>query len=182
MKVCRLVLSLAFILLSSTTDFVKGGRVSFMYNILLLICCYLSAGVVEISPSPVTLVCQVGNQLELTCNTTSGIDHRWEFTVFPEDVSYTAEPVSSIGMSGVPLEPLIIGTSTITFSRLSGQNVLPLISRVTVSPVSSSLNGTVVSCFDLDTNLFATTTIQIIDPQQFGKPQSHIARKGCAGV
>jgi hypothetical protein len=138
--------------------------------------------VVEISPSPVAPVCQAGDQLELMCNTTSGFEHRWELTIFPENVSYTRRPVTSIGVSGIPTSPLSIGTSTITFSRLSGQNILPLVSRITISPISSALNGTVVSCFELDTNLVATTTIQIIDPQQFGKLQSHIARKGCAGV
>jgi hypothetical protein len=129
----------------------------------------MHAGVVEISPSPVAPVCQAGDQLELRCTTTSGTDHGWEFTVFPENVSYTRRPVSSIGVSGLPTTPLSISTSMITFSRLSGPNVLPLISRITVSPVSSGLNGTVVNCFELATNLVATTIIQIIDPQQFGK-------------
>ena len=138
----------------------------------------LNTGVVEISPSPVAPVCQEGDQLELTCNSTSGIDHQWQFTVFPENVSHTVEPVSSIGASGIPM-PLMIGRSTITFSRLSGQNVLPLISRITISPVSRGLNGTVVSCIELDTNLVATTTIQIIDSQRFGKtPQYYIIIEG----
>ena len=77
---------------------------------------YLNTGVVEISPSPVAPVCQEGDQLEVICNTTSilGIDHQWKFTVFPENVSHTAEPVSSIGASGIPM-PLLISSSTITF-------------------------------------------------------------------
>ena len=125
---------------------------------------------VEISPSPVAPVCQEGDQLELMCNTTLGVDHQWEFTTFPENISYTRAPVSSIGIRGTP-QALLIGSSTITFSRLSGQNVLPLISRVTISPVSRGLNGIVVNCFELATNLVATTTIQlqIIDSQEFGK-------------
>ncbi len=136
------------------------------------------AGVVDISPSgqgvDVAPVCQAGDQLELMCTTTSGTDHRWEFTVFPENVSYTRRPVSSTGVSGIPTTPLSIGTSMITFLRLSGQNVLPLISRIIIDPVSSTLNGTVVNCFELATNLVATTTIQIIDSRQFGKtPQSY---------
>ena len=131
---------------------------------------YLNTGVVEISPSPVGPVCQERDQLEVICNTTLGIDHQWKFTVFPENVSHTAAPVSSIGasLSGIPM-PLLISSSTITFSRLSDQNVLPLISRVTISSVRRGLNGTVVSCVELDTNLVATTTIQIIDYRQFGK-------------
>ena len=123
----------------------------------------------EISPSPVAPVCQEGDQLGLICNTTSGIDHQWRFTVFPENVSYTRPPVTSTGVSGVPTTPLSIGTSTIVFLRLSDQHVLPLISRVTISSVSRGLNETVVSCFELDTSLVATTTIQIIDTRQFSK-------------
>ena len=148
---------------------------------------YVSTGVVEISPSPV--VCQAGNQqtgdqLELMCNTTSTLEHRWEFTVFPENVSYTRSPVSSIGVSGITTAPLIIGTSMITFSRLSGPNVQPLVSMITINPVSRGLNGTVVNCFELDTNLVATTTIQIIyiDSQQFGKtPGMYIYVQGYNG-
>ena len=136
---------------------------------------------VEISPSPVAPVCQEGDQLELTCNTTTGIDHQWLFTVLPENVSHTAAPVSSIGASGIPM-PLLISGSTITFSRLSDQNVLPLISRGTISSVSGGLNGTVVSCFELDTNLVATTTIRIIDSRQFGKTPKYCMEGTCVSM
>ena len=131
----------------------------------------LPAGVVEISPSPVAAVCQEGDQLELTC-TSSQTVHRWEFTVFPENVSYTATPVTSAGTSGVS-QTLIFSGSVITFSRLSDQNVLPLVSRTStvVSPVSNGLNRTVVNCFEGISSIdsVATTTIRIIDPGQFGK-------------
>ena len=133
---------------------------------------------VEISPSPVAPVCQEGDQLELMCNTTTGIDHQWLFTVFPENVSYTVAPVSSIGESGIPM-PLLISASMITFSRLSDQNVLPLMSRVTINSVSRGLNKTVVSCCELDTNLVATTTIQIIDSRQFGKTPQYYMEGTC---
>ena len=124
----------------------------------------------EVSPSPVAPVCQEGDQLELTCNTT-GIDHRWEFTVLQKNVTYTPSPVTATGLSGIP-RPLSIGTSMITFSRLSGLNVQPLISRITITVVSSDLNQTVVHCFD-DVVSVATTIIQIIDSQQFGKTSVH---------
>ena len=132
---------------------------------------------VEITP-PVAPVCQEGDQLELTCNTTTGIDHQWKLIVLPGNVSHTAAPVSSIGASGIPM-PLLIGSSTITFSRLSSQNALPLISRVTISPVGRGLNGTVVSCVELDTNLVATTTIRIIDSRQFGKTPQYYMEGTC---
>ena len=136
------------------------------------------AGLVEISPSAaVAPVCQAGDQLELICTTTTGINHRWEFTAFPENVTHTSL-VTSVGMSGTP-PSLTISTSMITFSRLSGPNSLPLMSKIVVSPVSSGLNGTVVNCFEgiSSTESVATTTIRIIDPGQFGKiPQLCKAR------
>ena len=49
-------------------------------------------------PSAVVSVCQAGDELELTCNT-SGIAHRWEFTVFPENMTYTTTPITSVGTS-----------------------------------------------------------------------------------
>ena len=130
----------------------------------------ISTGVVEISPSPVAAICQERDQLELTC-TSSDIFLRWEFTVFPENMTHATTPVTSAGSSGVP-PPLTISSSMITFSRLSGPNVLPLISRVTVDSVSIGLNGTVVNCFEGSTSIdiVAITTIRIIDPfAQFGK-------------
>ena len=132
---------------------------------------YLSEGVVEISPSAVAPVCQVGDQLELTC-TTTGLFLRWEITNFPENMTHVQTPITSVGNSGIP-PPLMISSSTITFSRLSGPNSSPLISRAVVNPVSSGLTGTVVNCFEgsSSTDTVATTTIQVIDPGrgQFGK-------------
>ena len=69
-----------------------------------MLCCYLDChdlGVVEISPSAVAPVCQVGDQLELRCTTTMGMNHRWKFTVFPENITHTSY-VTSFGMSGTP--------------------------------------------------------------------------------
>ena len=147
-----------------------------MHNVAIT----LSAGVVELSPSGVAPVCQDGDQLELMCTSSSAV-HRWEFTVFPENISYTTTPVTSAGTSGVP-QPLTVGVSMVTFSRLSGQDSLPLVSRAVVSPVSSSLNGTVVNCFEgvSSTNSVATTNIRIIDfADQFGKIPCTVMERVC---
>jgi hypothetical protein len=169
MKAYRLVLSLAFILLSSTTDFTKGGGMSFTHDYSL--CCYLSTGVVEISPSGVAPVCQAGDEVELTCANT-GEFHRWEVTVLiPQAMTTTVTVITSIGLRG-GIRSVPINDATFSVSRLSGINdSMPLISRMTVSPVTSSLNGTVVNCFEgsTATDSVATTTIRIIDPGQFGK-------------
>ena len=116
----------------------------------------------EISPSGVAPVCQEGDQLELIC-TTTGIFLRWEITIFPENVTHVQTPITSVGSSGIP-PSLMISSSTITFSRLSGPNISPLISRITINPVSNGLNGTVVNCFEgsSSTESVATTSIYII--------------------
>ena len=123
----------------------------------------------EIYPSGVAPVCREGDQLELTC-TSSDIFLRWEFTVLPENITHTTVPVSSVGISGIP-PPLTFSGSMIIFSRLSGQDIVPLISRTVVNPVRSGLNGAVVNCFEGISSIdsVATTTIKIIDPGQCGK-------------
>ena len=83
--------------------------------------------------------------------------------MIPETMTSTITVVSSIGPSGVP--PVVtINNSTFTAPRLSGTDSLPLTSRMTVSSISRSLNGTVVNCFEgsSSTDSVATTTIYII--------------------
>ena len=80
--------------------------------------------------------------------------------------------LSSLGDagSGNP-QVMTINNSTFTTSRLSGSESLPLLSRMTVNPVNSDLNETVVNCFEgtSSTESAATTSIRIIDPHRFGK-------------
>ena len=111
----------------------------------------------ELSPSVVAPVCQVGGQLELTC-TITGMYLRW--VVF-NNTSYT-RLIPSIG-SGATLQPFTINSTTFTFSRLSGLNVLPLKSRLTISPVTASLNGSVMTCGDIETQEMSSTTIYIVN-------------------
>ena len=171
---CEIMYAYNFILLLSRVQFlsnsVKGRIAKLIANNVAIT---LSAGVVELSPSGVAPVCRVGDQLELTC-TSSGAVHRWEFTFFPDNITLTPTLVTSVGTSGVS-QTLTFSSFTITFSKLSGQNLLPLVSGTVVSPVSGGLNGTVVNCFEgiSSTNSVATTTIRIIDPSQFGKIRYH---------
>ena len=91
--------------------------------------------------------------------------------MIPQTMTFTGIAVfASIGPSGAPRQVMISG-STFTASRLFGSDSLPLISRMTVNPVTSDLNGAVVNCFEGSTsiNSVSATTIRIIDPGQFGK-------------
>ena len=105
-------------------------------QLVILISYYLRTGVVELSPSAA---------MDLTC-TSSGTAHRWEFTVFPENMVHTVAPVISDGTGGIP-PPLTFSGSVITFSRLSSEDVLPLVSRVTIRPVSSGAVVTVLKAY-----------------------------------
>ena len=92
------------------------------------------AGLVEISPSPVAPVCQVGDQLELRCSST-GIIHRWEITVMmPQTMTSIINVLSSTGSGQSPVVRLY--NSTFTAPRLSDPDSLPLMSRMTINPVS----------------------------------------------
>ena len=123
-------------------------------------------GLVEISPSPVAPVCQVGGQLELTCSS-MGMIHRWEVTVMmPQTMTSIINILSSTGSVQSPVVRL--NSITFTTPRLSGLGSLPLVSRMIITPASGSLNGTVVSCFEgtSSTESVATTTVYIIGGEQ----------------
>ena len=59
---------------------------------------YFSPGQVKLSPSVVALVCEAGDQLELTCNSSSPL-HTWKFTAISESgAAMTYEtPISDFG-------------------------------------------------------------------------------------
>ena len=105
-------------------------------------------------------MCQVGDQLELMCTTPAF--HMWRFTAIQSGsaTNYT-RTVSPVGSAGVSSQPFTINsTITITFSRLSNQSSLPLISRMLINSVSEGLNGVQVEC--IAEPEVATTTVHII--------------------
>ena len=128
-------------------------------------CHFISPGQVELSPSVTALVCEAGDQLELTCNSSSPL-HTWQFTAISESgAAMTYESgILSAGPTGLlNRQPLIINTTIIfTFSRLSNESDLPLISRVLINNVSEGLNGVEIQCTDARMVDSATTTIHII--------------------
>ena len=83
----------------------------------------------------------------------------WRFPAIPE----SGRTIQSTGSSGVDPRALTINTTImVTFSRLSTQNSLPLMSRMLINRVSKGLNGTEVECVNIVTSEVATTTIHII--------------------
>ena len=104
-----------------------------------------------ISPARTAYVCS-GDQLELTCNTT-GQFLEWSFSFIPK-----TRTLSSLSQTD-QTSHLVVNSTTFTFSRISGENSLPLISRLLVSHIEDTLNGTLVSCTDVASSETASTVI-----------------------
>jgi hypothetical protein len=51
-----------------------------------------------------------------------------------------------------------------TFSRLSAQNGVPLVSRLAINTTTDDLNGFVLTCSDLETSKSMVTIIQVMSP------------------
>ena len=159
---CGIVL--LFLVISTIMNSAKGAYLT--NNVASILRCSMQlkiflSGLVEISPSVVALVCQAGDQLELTC-TTSGLSHSWQLiSNLGGGAAIPLTRVSSIGSTGVEADPVVINSVKFTFSRISSPGSLPLMSRMTVSGVSQSLNGSQVRCVESDDEL-ATATVLII--------------------
>ena len=108
-----------------------------------------------LSPSEVVLVCQVGDQVEVTC-TTLGMFLQWELF---KNTSLT-RLVSSAGVTAT-LQPFMVNSTAGIFSRDTAPGVLPLKSTVMINPVTVGLNGSVVTCVDVETSNTSSTTIYI---------------------
>jgi hypothetical protein len=124
----------------------------------------LSAGQLTLSPMSVAPVCRVGDPLQLTC-TASVATIEWKFTVINDNGE--DEPVIGFISAGSPAKQSVliqVNSTTITWTRNSSQNVLPLIVTLSIDSVSIGLNGTVVNCMEVGGSMVsASTTIQIID-------------------
>ena len=116
-----------------------------------------------LSPGVVAPVCQVGNELELTCST-NGSFMRWIFTVGNEQ-GVPQEYRRNINSLDGPRQMTVIEVNSTTFTtmRTSAQGVSPLISTLVINSVSNDLNGTVVHCQDVGTSTTASTTIKLFD-------------------
>ena len=90
----------------------------------------------------------LGDQVNLTC--TASVDSiEWRFTVVNEQGRH--EPFTTFSTSRGPSlqsAPIVVNSTTFTLMRGSGERDLPLISTLSIDPVSIGLNGTVVNCTD----------------------------------
>ena len=116
-----------------------------------------ASGMTGISPAGIVNICSGAEQVDLTC-TTSGIFQRWlSSTLIPN-----GHTIQSFG-GGEPNILPQVNSTTVTITRTSGPNSRPVVSTLTISPVSDALNGTQVSCADLDDpNSSFSATINVI--------------------
>ena len=122
-------------------------------------------GTILLSPMSVAPVCRLGDPLQLTC-TTSVEFIRWSIVVTNEQGMEEEITVSrnSREISPPPRER-IVNSTKFTFTRVSAEGDLPLISTLAINSTGIDLNGTVVCCVDANNPMTesASTSIHIIN-------------------
>ena len=120
-----------------------------------------NTGISTISPGGTASAC-LGEQLELTCDTTGNF-LEWSFNLIYENGTSRRSmlTIQSIGESD-QMHQFRINSITFTSIRISTRGSLPLMSNLTISPVTRGLNGTPVNCEDQETGELSSTVISII--------------------
>ena len=85
---------------------------------------------------------------------------RWTSDILQQN-RYT---IQSIGISDTEVQQ-ISSSTTLTITRISGANVLPLVSTLLISSITDSLNGTELTCIDLWSSNSSSTTIHVISEE-----------------
>ena len=67
----------------------------------------------------------------------------------------------TIRSTGGTLSRLEVNSIIFNFLRTSDENSLPVMSKLVISPVSNSLNGTVIYCENLDTAEVSSTSTTV---------------------
>ena len=154
-----------FVILSLLLQCVQG-KVRF-FPIVSLYCSESSvSGAMMLSPSEIAEVCD-GESLEFTCSVTR-ILLEWSFPrlIEPQTSRLHTHTITAEG----PAESqtfLVTNNSTIIyqFTRTSAEGSQPVSSRLIISAVSNSHNGTAITCSDVTTETASTTIIVVIDNQ-----------------
>jgi hypothetical protein len=111
----------------------------------------------------------------LTC-TTPGTLLEWSFFLVPEGETMARRYYRVLHSESFPAKSDIRANSiTFTFSRISSQGSLPLISRIVINPVRDYLNGTEVNCTDIITSNTTSTYIKVINESTMTSSTSELA-------
>ena len=117
-----------------------------------------NTGMLTLFPMMVAPVCRVGDPLQLTC--TASVEFiRWSIVVVNEHSM--EEEITAIRNSldsSLPPKERIINSTIFTFTRTSAEDVLPLISTLSINSVGIALNGTLVHCMDANNPMTSVST------------------------
>ena len=113
------------------------------------------------SLTPSATVCSGGDQFELMC-TTTGILLQWRTGLFSDRPAISRDAPTDQTYS------VQVNSTIFTFSRVSSRYVVPLVSRLLVSPVSDNLSGTVLKCTDVFMSNVASTILNVINLKDEG--------------
>ena len=79
-----------------------------------------------------------------------------------DDTNTITRTIQAAVPAGDAMSQFVVNSTMFNFSRTSAEGSLPVMSKVVIGPVSSSLNGTVMNCIDLDASSSTATTIIVI--------------------
>ena len=123
-----------------------------------------------LSPTIAAPVCHVGDPLQITCMAPM---HFIGWRIFPLNEQGFEEVTIYVQINSLDdnqIQQREVNSSTLTFTRISAQRVLPLISTLSIDLVNIGLNGTVVWCLDVvNPTTSALTTIKIIDTMKISE-------------
>ena len=127
-----------------------------------------------INPSEIAQVC-VGDQLEFTCNIT-GTLLEWHYPLISSGRRHFYSISASDSAEAQKYYLIDNSTVNIIFLRISAEGS-PVSSRLLISPVTESHNGTEVTCVDVSSSpiMESSTTIIIIFNCQFQGMHIHVA-------
>ena len=120
---------------------------------------------VTIYPPGTVSACN-GGQLELAC-TTSGNYHEWIFYVVPSNGTNISEYARLLTTNGDQRSNLTVNSIMFTFHRKSMRGSLPLITSLTIDPISSGYLGAEVICTDKESSNSSSVFLNIINGSDF---------------
>ena len=107
-----------------------------------------------------------GDRLELTCTITDPGSSLLEWTFTPTTILYRAIQAST--PSDQTTTHWMINSTLFTFSRISGQNEVPLVSRLLIDRLTADLNGIVVNCSAVSIMESASTIVYVLNKHSDG--------------
>ena len=117
------------------------------------------SGEITISPLGMAPAC-IGDELQLMCTTTKRF-LEWRLTIAEMNYDQLVSVTTSVPVN------LSLSHALFSFSKISTQNSLPLISVLLINPASNVLNGSVVNCVERETEKSSSTVISIINEHRF---------------